>query len=549
MRRSALAAIRRPLPRLLAVAAPLIAFVIAVTGTGASPAAAYPAGVTIPGSARLSGVALQTFYDASPQVNFAKISSDGSNMFNITVWWQVPCTNGSNNDSCTTSTSDSVEPCPPSGSAVAGFPSTCSTGETIGDEQLITLAEQAENAGLKVSITPDFTVGDSGWRGGYDPGQTSGGQAAFFSSYQRMVDHYATIAQQVHASMFWVGSEMTDSEQYTSDWESLISSVRQLYTGQVLYDVNWNILTQVKFYSALDAMSISAYFPLSNDPDPSLAQLEAAWGGANPQNQNWAAEIAHAQATWQEPVYFGEVGYSADTYAAQAPYSEPASGSSDPQLQYRCYQALLDTFRGDPWWGGVVWWSWEGGVYNMVGQPAESLIGTSSVGYPQAGSQAGSGSSGSSTGSPSGTSGSSSSPTGSKTIAGGSSSGGTFSSGSRSIAAGGKTKTGGTQSSGAATGTSPSNATSGVPGATGPGGTDATGGGIAVTHRSSGGIGTPLIAAGIAVLLLVLGGIVLVKRGVFRRPAPQEPDNPQNVVPPFDGTETMSITSGTKSTT
>jgi hypothetical protein len=335
-----------------------------------SPGGAYGAALvkdaSVSASSRVSGVILNTLNKGSQVLatNFAKIKADGANMVNITVWWQVP-----------NASSDSVMP-------EYGT-------ETITDPELQTIAGEAAQAGLQVSITPGFTIGASGWKGRYDPGQTAGGASTFFgsantvNSYDYMVAHYASIAQQLQIPMLWVGSEMLGTERFTSEWEDLISSVRAIYGGQLLYNVLSGELNVAQFYGALDAMSISAYYPLSDQADPSLSDLEAGWNsysGLEGQG-HWVAAIAQQEQIWQRPVYFGEVGYLSSTYAAQAPCCDQYH-SSDPQLQYRCYQALDDTFRGYPWWGGVLWWSWDGGDYNMDGLPAEAMIGAGSVAFP-----------------------------------------------------------------------------------------------------------------------------------------------------------------------
>jgi hypothetical protein len=482
--------------------------------------------VVVPTSARISGVAIQTFKDGSqlPDINFAQIKADGANMVNFTVWWQAP-----------SSSSDTVQP--EYGS------------ETVSDPQLETLLSQAEQAGLQVSITPDFSVGSNGgWRGAYNPGSSA---PAFFGvgsdlsscagyqqfvtavSYGCMVVHYAWVAQQYHAAMFYVGSEMDSAQQYTSEWESLVSAVRQVYTGKVLYDVNWDAIGDVPFYGVLDAMSISAYFPLSNEEDPSLATLEAAWrsyngypfGTSGPHMQgSWTGEIEQAEQTWQLPIYFGEVGYSPSTYAAQWPATESDFGgnyNSDPQLQYRCYEALLDTFRSYTWWGGVNWWAWDTGGYNMAGEPAEALIGVNSVAYvPPAQSSGGPGSSGGGAGATA-AAGVSSHPgdprysAGSATPEGGSPSSPVS---VRGAAAGGRAP-------GSSAGTPQTAASSPAGGAYPPGATSGSGGPtVSFAKRSSShGDGLPAALAAIATALLLLsGGVwVLVKRRVFaRRPQP-----------------------------
>jgi hypothetical protein len=342
--------LRRQIAALLAATA-LVTFGLAAVG-GAAAFSQTAAAVTVPGSARLSGVDLQTYDDPQLNPNFAQIAADKANMVNISVWWVVPSMD-----------SDVIAP--------------DYNGPTILDSKLVALIQAAQLAGLQVSLTPDFVVDSSNgiqWRGNYDPGKTTDGDQAFFAAYTRMVDHYASIAGEFQLPMYWIGSEMVDSEPYTADWQALIASVRQLYSGKLLYDVTWASLGGVRYYGSLDAMSVSAYWPLSKEADPSLDELLNGW-------KVGLTQLQHQAKVWQVPVYFGEAGYDYSTYAAAQPWSETYV-SADPQLQYRCYEALDQTFRSQSWWGGVLWWAWDGGVYNMDGQPAESLIGVSSVAYP-----------------------------------------------------------------------------------------------------------------------------------------------------------------------
>lgn len=484
---------RRGLPgrgRLVAVGGAAICALASVGTATVRPAGAatLASSVTVPPANRISGVDLQTYNDTTMSPDFAKIAADGANMVNITVWWEVP-----------DSSSNAIVP----------------AGMTMSDVNVINLAQSAEAAGLQVSLTPDFVVGSNGWRGQYDPPDP----AAFFSNYTQMLDHYATIAQQLHMPMFWVGSEMIDSEKYTAQWESAIASVRQIYSGKLLYDVNWSTTGNVKFYGALDAISLSAYYPLSNQANPTENQLLAAWHGANPDNGNWFAAVVALEQRWQKPLYFGEAGYSFSTYAAEAPYTESYQ-SSDPGLQYRCYEALDATFRSQPWWGGVLWWAWDGGVYNMDGEPAESLIGVKSVAYPTAATPPASGPA---------------SPAGSSGATGGSSSGSYSHPAGASVTPGEATSpsvgsspsgTSGAVPVGVRSGSAPSTpsihpagSTSNSPAAAGetaPMKLQAAGN----PARSPSGIRTALVVAGIAVIVIVMSWLYTARRRRRIRPAP-----------------------------
>jgi hypothetical protein len=308
---------------------------------------------------RLSGVDFLTGYRTIGQAasEFQRIRSDGANTVSFDVWWQVP-----------TSSSSTVTPVP---------------GGTDSDADILAAAQEAHNAGLKVTLTPKVVIGsnsgNSGWRGQYNPPDP----ATFFSNYQTMVDHYASLAQQAGISMFLVGSEMIASDGYAGYWRQVIASARRYFMGPIAYEVDWREIPQFSWGDALDDLLLSAYFPLSNEQYPTLGQLEAGWHAYQypGQSQTYDAftTVAGFARRWDKPIIFGEAGYTATTYPANQPWWN-APNPADPALQYLAYRALLDTFVGQPWWGGVLWWAWnDGDPRSPESKPAESLIGVQSV--------------------------------------------------------------------------------------------------------------------------------------------------------------------------
>jgi hypothetical protein len=288
---------------------------------------------------------------------FQRIKADGANTVSFDVWWEVP-----------SSSSSSVVPEP---------------GGTDSDADLLAAAQEAHQAGLNVTLTPKIVIGsnvnNSGWRGEYNPPDP----AAFFSSYQSMVDHYASLAQQAGISMFLVGSEMIASDGYVGYWRQVIASARERFSGPIGYEVDWREIPQFSWGDAIDVLLLSAYFPLSDEQSPTLAQLEAGWHsyrspGAT-QTQDAFSEVAGFARRWGKPIVFGEAGYTATTYPANQPWWN-APNPANPDLQYLAYRALLDTFVGQPWWGGVLWWAWnDTEPRSPENKPAESLIGAHSV--------------------------------------------------------------------------------------------------------------------------------------------------------------------------
>lgn len=292
---------------------------------------------------------------------FRRIKADGANTVSFDVWWVLP----------NYTSSGPVTPVP---------------RLTDSDGDLIAAAWQAHQAGLKVMLTPKLVIGQIGspgyvgWRGPYNPPNP----ATFFASYKSMIDHYASVAQRGSMSVYVVGSEMIQSDQYVSYWRQIISSARQHFNGQIGYEVDWREIPRFNFGDAVDVLMLSAYFATSTAERPTLAQLKEGWHsyqvpGTN-QTQDAFSEVASLAHRWGKPIVFGEAGYMATTYPAQEPWWNRA-GPPDIQSQYLGYQALLETFAGQPWWGGVLWWAWNnGGPRSPEGKPAESLIGAQCVG-------------------------------------------------------------------------------------------------------------------------------------------------------------------------
>jgi hypothetical protein len=330
--------------------------VLAVTAVPASANEARPRA----GGDRISGVDFLTENQPISGYGneFRRIKADGANTVSFDVWWVLP----------NYASSGPVTPVP---------------RLTDSDGDLIAAAWQARQAGLKVTLTPKLVIGQNGgyigWRGPYNPPNP----ATFFASYQAMTDHYATVAQRGGMSIFVVGSEMIQSNQYVSYWRQIVSSARQHFNGQIGYEVDWREIPRFNFGDAVDVLFLSAYFSLSSAERPTLAQLKDGWHSFQipdtNQTQDAFSEVAGLAHRWNKPIVFGEAGYSATTYPAAEPWwnkPEPP----DPHEQYLAYQALLETFADQPWWGGTMWWVWNNGVARTPeGKPAESLIGAQCV--------------------------------------------------------------------------------------------------------------------------------------------------------------------------
>ena len=68
-----------------------------------------------------------------------------------------------------------------------------------------------------------------------------------------------------------------------------------------------------------------------------------------------------------------------------SPWDDHQSRQPAPDEQAAAYQAVLQTFSGQPWWAGVFWWDWDVAHlydvdtasaldYSIRGKPAESVL-------------------------------------------------------------------------------------------------------------------------------------------------------------------------------
>lgn len=262
-----------------------------------------------------------------------RIKGDGINTGSFDVWWDVDA-----------ETKTEVTP----GSI------------TISDSDLKLAIQKAKAAGLKVVLEPKVwcpRCRPSTWRGYLQPDDVN----TFFDNYRAMIDHYAEIAQQTGVDIFYIGSEMSMVQDETDQWRQVAAEARARYSGTLTYGVNWNVLDRVHFWNVVDLVSVSAYFPLSGDERPSIDDLKSAWKTSQDpawKGRHWFDELVALHNDTRKPIFFGEAGYLSSTYAAHQPYDETATHDPDQKLQSDAYQALLETFEGQSWWAGVVWWEW-----------------------------------------------------------------------------------------------------------------------------------------------------------------------------------------------
>ena len=253
--------------------------------------------------------------------------------------------------------------------------------------------EQATSLGLAVMVRPmidfldpakigSYSVGD--WRSYYNPTDA----AAFFASYKSMILSVAATAQANGATILCIGVELDQltGPDYLSYWTDIISSVRAVFSGKLIYSADWdanlspwqghnglptgtgNLATQVSFWSELDYLGIDCYAPISDAANPVLADLTAGWtqvpsdptSFAVTGNQSLISYFESVATQTGKPLIFTEIGYESASDAAQ----QPAGSSTnlyDPALQTILYAAFFEAWQqsGDNRLAGVYFWNWD----------------------------------------------------------------------------------------------------------------------------------------------------------------------------------------------
>jgi hypothetical protein len=245
------------------------------------------------------------------------------------------------------------------------------------DASLLHAMRTARALGLRVTLKPQVDFLSGGWRGGITPTDP----AAWFSSYEQMIDHYADLAREGGASMYEVGTELKSMSRpvYTARWEQLIAGVRERFGGRLTYAANYDEFQQIGFWRSLDYIGVDAYWPVASVSDQPVSALLGAWS-----SRGYLASLGRASVLNGKPVLFTEVGYRSVVGATIHPGIWDSVAPYDAQEQANAYEAVYEALASQPWFAGLFWWSWPAalpanawnGGYAPIFKPAESVMTT-----------------------------------------------------------------------------------------------------------------------------------------------------------------------------
>ena len=230
---------------------------------------------------------------------------------------------------------------------------------------------------LKVLLKPHVWVRGQGWPGEYDLTSEEDWQV-WEQGYRAYMLNYARIADSMKVDMFCVGTEFRIAAvKREAFWRDLIREVKQIYEGPLTYASNWDNYDKIKFWDQLDYIGIDAYFPVSDAPAPSVAELKEGWWPVSQQLERFSEKH-------DRPILFTEYGYQSLKGTAGKHWEiDKSSEAINMQAQADAYQALYGAFWDETWFAGGFLWKWHlrkdyggpaNGAFTPQGKTAEEVI-------------------------------------------------------------------------------------------------------------------------------------------------------------------------------
>ena len=247
------------------------------------------------------------------------------------------------------------------------------------DAEIIGLIEYAHSKGMSVMLKPHVNSRDDSFRGRIGEEFSEAEWASWFASYRDFINRYAQLAEDGDVELFCVGTELSNTALREQDWREVVAGVRQRYSGPLTYAANHSgEEVEIQWWDAVDYIGVDGYYPLTDKNDPSVAELKTAW-------QPHLETLENLSSEWAKPVIFTEIGYVSLNGTNRDPWREGFTSTIDNQEQADCYQAALETFWEESWFGGMFWWStmtsdadfsssWHIEGFNPFGKPAGQVM-------------------------------------------------------------------------------------------------------------------------------------------------------------------------------
>jgi len=198
---------------------------------------------------------------------------------------------------------------------------------------------------------------------------------ALENSYRIFILDFASVAQEATAELFCIGTELAQFINHRPNyWEGLISEIRTIYKGKLIYAANWDEYQRVPFWEKLDYIGVDAYFPISENETPSVKEARSGW-------QIWKQEMNKVSTAKRKKILFTEFGYRSVNFAGKEPWKSSRSMTDlNLDAQNNLTVALFEEFWKEDWFAGGFLWKWHlnysevGGVENTMFTPQNKPV-------------------------------------------------------------------------------------------------------------------------------------------------------------------------------
>ena len=226
------------------------------------------------------------------------------------------------------------------------------------DSSWVKRLKRLRSSGFKVFFKPHiwiYTPSNGTWRSDIFPTSDDNWEA-WKKSYRDFILRYAIVAEEAKVEMFCVGTELTKLTIGKPEfWKTLIKDVREVFSGEITYAANWSKeYEDITFWDDLDYIGIQAYFPLTENKNPSIEQISEGWNAYLPTMDSLSKKF-------NKQILFTEIGYKSTADSAINPWEwidglPKGAKSYSTQTQANCYEAFFNTVWPKDWFAGAHIW-------------------------------------------------------------------------------------------------------------------------------------------------------------------------------------------------
>jgi hypothetical protein len=198
-------------------------------------------------------------------------------------------------------------------------------------------------------------------------------------SYSKYILDFAQVAEETKSEILCIGTELNKFINKRPDfWDQLIKDVKSIYKGNLTYAENWDTCANVHFWNELDFIGIDAYFPLSEEKNPSKKGLITGW-------KQHKAKVELLSRQTKKQILFTEYGYRSVDFTAKEPWNSSRKGNIvNLEAQSVALEVLYEQFWQEDWFAGGFLWKWYHDHENAGGhnndrftpqnKPAEEIV-------------------------------------------------------------------------------------------------------------------------------------------------------------------------------